>query len=206
MKRKNIILTLGLISLIIIVIVSYGLCQTDEITNKIVTLLLSGLGTIATISALVIVFLPKPKFKGEVYCYNSNKPTFVAKEKDTHVQYNLISFNIVNKSQSALSNLHITFKLPSNVINNIGYSEQDMAVKQIKESMYITLKNPVILGSSEGDNEYKVEHYIATQRWNKGNIYISISADQIEVTTVVVKKDLASSISSFTSSNQLKIY
>jgi hypothetical protein len=39
------------------------------------------------------------------------------------------------------------------------------------------------LGTSYGDNEFITEHYIAFTKWNKGNIYITISADQIETTT-----------------------
>lgn len=174
--------------MIIVFVLYYGLIHIDDITNKKINLILSSLGTLATIITLLIVFLPKSKFKGEIHCWDSNKPTFISQQDGTSIQYNLISFRIINQSKSTLSNVQITCKLPILSVNQIGYDVQGISFRSIKEAFYTTIKDPVILGTSEGDNEYLIEHYIAIQRWNKGNIYISISADQIAVTTFCLKQ------------------
>ena len=188
MSNKTIIFWLSIIAIIFIGFLSIGLLYTDDITSKRINLIISSLGTFTTVITLLIVFLPKSKFKGEIQCWDSNKPTFIAQQDGTSVQYNLISFRIINQSNSTLSNLQITCKLPILSVNQIGYDVQCISFRSIKEAFYTTIKDPIILGTSEGDNEYVIEHYIAIQRWNKGNIYISISADQIAVTTFCLKQ------------------
>ena len=57
-----------------------------------------------------------------------------------------------------------------------------------------SLNNPTFLGSSYGDDTYVIEHYICIHKWEKGNIYLTISADEIETTTISIKNDMKSRI------------
>ncbi|MEY5000961.1 MAG: hypothetical protein RLZZ211_997 [Bacteroidota bacterium] len=189
MNRKNLIYTLSIIAVFIVASLFIGLYYTDDITNKRINLIMASLGTTATVLTLIIVFLPKSKFKGEIHCWNSNKPSFIAQQGNTHTQYDLISFKIINKSSTTLSKVQITCKLPISIINQIGYEPQGISFRSVKEALYTTLKEPIILGVTQGDEEYTIEHYIAIQKWNKGNIYISISTDQISVTTFCLKQE-----------------
>jgi hypothetical protein len=142
---------------------------------------------------LLFAFIPKSKFSGKVSCWKSNPSLFVA-EANSHVEYSKITFSIKN-TKGSLNNIQLIFRLPNYIVHpEFLYNEQGISKKVIKETLLTSLNNPTFLGNSYGDDTYIIEHYICIHRWEKGNIYLTISADEIETTTISIKNDMKSKI------------
>ena len=172
----SVILTIGLISLAIY----YRNCES--IIN-IIEILLSIVSTITTIIAFLYAFKPKPKLKGKVNCRNTGKSEFPV-IGDTSVEHKNITFKIQNTSGMSLSNLQVSLRIPSQLVHPYKvYSNYGLKTRIIKETYIYTLIEPTFLGSSYGDDSYLIEQFLCLQKWEKGNIYITISANEIQTST-----------------------
>jgi hypothetical protein len=135
----------------------------------------------------VFAYLPKSKFKGNLHCWNSMPPLYFASD-NTHIEYFNITFKIYNSKSKPLNNLQIAFRVPNTIIHpTYSYKEHGLITRVIKETSIYNLTEPIFLGNTYGDNTYLVEHFLCLKHWNKGNIYITLSADEIETTTYCIK-------------------
>ena len=193
MRKKTFFSLLIISAVLFLICLIVGLVYVDEYTNRRINLILTALSTFVTILTLLFAFIPKSKFAGKVSCWNSYPPLFVT-EGNSQIEYLKITFCIKN-TKGSLNNVQIIFRLPNYVVNPLfSYQEQGITTKVIKETMLTSLATPIFLGSSYGDDTYIIEHYICIQKWEKGNIYLTISADEIETTTISFKNDMKSLI------------
>lgn len=182
------------ISLTIAVAITIGLIILSVYfrgSNSVLQLLdifLSIMSTATTILALLYAFKPKPKFKGKVYCWNTGKSEFPA-IGDVNVEHKNITFRIHNNSGMSLSNLQVSLRVPSQLVHPYKvYSHYGLKTRNIKETYVYTLAEPTFLGSSYGDDEYLLEQSLCLHKWEKGNIYLTIWASEIETSTFKLDK------------------
>lgn len=206
MRRKYYFIILIISALLFISFLIIGLLKVDnELLNKRINLLLTSISAFATIFTLVFAYMPKSKFNGLIQCWNSMPPLYFA-SGNHHIEYFKITFRIFNSKGIPLNNLQIAFRVPNHLVHpHYSYKEQGLSMRVIKDTTIYSLSEPIFLGSSYGDDTYLVEHFLCLKDWKKGNIYISLSADEIETTTCSLKINRKEELITSNTGNYLNI-
>ena len=180
-------LIIAVVLALTLLILSVYFWQNSSALN-LLGIFLSIISTATTIIALLYAFKPKPKFKGKVYCWNIRKSEFPA-IGDTNVEHQNITFLIHNTSGMSLSNLQVSLRIPGQLVHPYkDYSHYGLNTRIIKETYVYTLVESTFLGNSYGDDDYLLEQSLCLQKWDKGNIYLTIWANEIETSTFKLDK------------------
>ena len=208
MKRINKWYVIAIITWIVLSIAVLCLDAERHILKSLDTGLTLGVISVTiSILSLGLASMSKPKFKGELTCWNVKTKLQQVSNSNTNPmgQYSCITFQINNKGKKPIRDLTVNFRFPSKVFYNPHTVDKFVSYFQFKETIIITAEHLRFLGSSSGDCELVLEHLLNLSAWDENRkFYITISGENIEPTTYKLDSSMNDSLLNSDSKDPIK--
>ena len=125
---------------------------------------------------------------------------------ENNAQVKLFAFEICNMCNEALNEFIVSIRLPDRNYYQSNQNLQNHRYFSFGESIIAQNDTLKYLGISKDDNYIRIEHYLKNiDNWNKGNIAVTISANNFTPKTFIIKPSEKQKILNSNNNNRIKM-
>jgi hypothetical protein len=157
------------------------------ITDIDSSLILGGISIGISILSLGYTDMSKKKFHGLIHADLLLKT--IQPGGPNQPSFSQVNFRILNLSGVSINNFTVTFRLPNKIFHEKSQNDQHLKYFKFGETVIATSDVLKFIGTESGFCDVVFEHYINLNDWNKGNILLTLSGDNIEPTTYIFKNE-----------------
>ncbi len=168
-----------------------------------VGILLAGISLGISLFALGLADQKKQKFNGTIDAWSKRVVTSKALNVPSS-WYDSVKVHIINKDKDPIQNFTVSMRVPEAILHNTHDVKYFRTVR-FGESSILIFDILRFLGVGEADNFIRLQPAFLLDNWNKGNIFITISGDNISPTTFTIKLGQKEELINSSPNNKLKL-